>query len=798
MSPGIDTMATSNTTRRKQRPRLETLESRLTPATIHDYSRVVADPSSFSSNRILVTLAPTARPSYSMGAYGAGIQLTRSYSLVPGLYEARLSGTTVPRALRALATNNVVATASPNIRIEIARTPNDSGFPRLYGLNNTGQTGGRADADIDAPEAWNRATGTGNTLVAVIDTGIDYSHPDLASNIWTNPGEIAGNGRDDDGNGYVDDVHGYNFAGNNSNPMDDNGHGTHVSGTIAGVGDNGIGVSGVNWRGKLMALKFLDASGGGYVSDAVAALDYAVRMGARISNNSWGGGGHNTLLASAISNARAAGHVFVAAAGNDSANNDATASYPANYAYDNVVSVAATDNNDNLANFSNYGATTVDIAAPGVGIYSTLPNNSYGTFSGTSMATPHVTGAISLLWDSEPGLTYRQVIDRLTAGADRLSSLNNRVIGSRRLNVNNMISESTPNPEPPVDAAPVVTAVAFLTGAGGFVGADVTFSETIDPSTLDTGDFSLAGPAGTVAITGVTVTSTGNGRVVRVAFSSGAVGNYSLAIGPNIADLTGNLMDQNGNGTPGESGDSFLAGATLSAGAGYESTTALPIQDYRNTISKIQVGANFTISDLNVTVNLDHTYVGDLVITLKSPSGKVATLFKRRGGEGNNLAGTVFDDEAANRLNSGQAPFTGSFKPESPLSIFDGESSGGNWTLTVSDRARYDTGTLNSWKLNFLGASASAGKAIRGTRNALRSETMADAAFLPLVGEKQGSYPSDEAGKTLGGITARVEITRETRPTPVSPRQNDWTRAATTKRHARVQQWLDQALWARD
>jgi len=791
-------MANSRASRQGTRIRLEALESRLTPASIQDYSRVLADPSSYASNRILITLPPATQPNYRMGAYGAGIQLTRGYSLVPGLYEARLTGTTVPRALQALENNNFVATASPNIKIEIARTPNDPGFSRLYGLNNTGQTGGRVDADIDATEAWDRATGTGNTLVAVIDTGIDYRHPDLAANIWTNSAEIPGNGRDDDGNGYVDDIHGYNFVANNGNPMDDNGHGTHVSGTIAGIGDNGVGVAGVNWRGKLMALKFLDSTGSGYVSDAVAALDYAVRMGAKISNNSWGGGGFDPLLARAISNARSAGHIFVAAAGNESANNDVTASYPANYAYDNVVSVAATDLNDNLAFFSNYGANSVDIAAPGVGIYSTVPNNSYATYSGTSMATPHVTGALSLLWDSEPGLTYRQVIDRLYAGADRLASLNNRVIGSRRLNVNNMISQASVTPPPAVDAAPVVASVSFLTAGGGLTGADVTFSEAIDPTTIDTGDFSLTGPNGSVPITGLTTVSGSGGKVFRVSFASATVGAYSLAIGPNIADLTGNLMDQNGNGTPGESTDTFIAKATLSGALTFENTTAQPIRDFRNTNSSIYIGANFNIADINVSVNIEHTYVGDLVITLKSPSGKVATLFKRRGADGQNLTATMFDDEATTAIGNGQAPFSGVFQPESPLSTFDGGTSKGFWTLTVSDRAWWDNGTLNSWKMDFTATTSNAANSMSKNRSALKSFALADATLASFAGNNLASAFPRNLDIAPSGIDARVTIgTEPLVATANNPTQNSQTRSGTPKRPARVQHWFDHALWAR-
>ncbi len=773
---------------------LEALETRLTPAVTEDFSRVLANPTQFAANRMLITLSPSTQPNYRLGAYGPGIQLTRSFSIVPDLYEARLTGTTVARALQSLARNNIVVTASPNMRIEIAQTPNDPQFSSLFGMNNTGQTGGRPDADIDAPEAWDRATGTGGTIVAVIDTGIDYNHPDLAANVWTNPGEIAGNGRDDDGNGYIDDIHGYNFVANNGNPMDDNGHGTHVSGTIAGVGDNGVGVAGVNWHGKLMALKFLDNTGSGFLADAVAALDYSVRMGAKISNNSWAGGGYEALMARAIANARTAGHIFVAAAGNESANNNITTTYPANYNYDNVVSVAAVDHNDNLAYFSNYGSTSVDIAAPGVNIYSTLPNNRYGTYSGTSMAAPHVTGALSLLWDSEPNLTYRQVINRLYTGADHLPSLNNRVVASRRLNINGMIAQAPTTPPIIVDAAPIVSTVTFYQGAAGLTGATVTFSEDINPSTINTSDFTLVGPNGNIVITGVEAASLSDSRTFKVTFASSSLGSYALTIGPDIADLTGNLMDQSGNGTTGEAADAFVANVTLTGSLSFTNSTAVPIRDYRNTISTIIVGQSFKVADLNVSINLDHTYVGDLIITLKSPTNKVVTLYKRRGTDGQNLVNTVFDDESTSLLQNSAAPFTGSFKPETVLSAFDNTMAKGTWTLTVSDRAWYDNGTLNSWQMDFTPAQAATSQRTPASKSALRSIEVTDATLAGFTTAASDSTAFTNAfASSPVPIDARVQLVAEAvATTPV----RTTARASTPRRPARANSWADHALWS--
>jgi thermitase len=352
--------------------------------------------------------------------------------------------------------------AEPNFKVFPSATPNDPSFNKLWGMNNTGQSigsqAGTADADADGPEAWNTATGTADTAVAVIDEGIDVSHPDLRNNIWRNPGEVPDNGVDDDGNGYIDDVHGYDFANDDASvydpdPVNGSGdeHGTHVAGTIAAEGNNGIGVAGVNWQARVMALKFLGPDSGSTL-DAVEAINYAVANGADISNNSWGYvGSPSRSLQDAINRADNAGHLFVAAAGNGGTdgvgdNNDASSSntnYPSSYPNPNIISVAATDNRDTLASFSNFGATTVDLAAPGVNVLSTLPGNRYGYYSGTSMATPHVTGVAALLRSRQPTLDDAQLKTRILDGADRKSSLTGKVLAGGRLNAANALPSAT-------------------------------------------------------------------------------------------------------------------------------------------------------------------------------------------------------------------------------------------------------------------------------------------------------------------------------------------------------------------
>ncbi len=342
-----------------------------------------------------------------------------------------------------LKAQNKVLVAAPNAKVTVDSLPNDPYFSNLWGLNNTGQfSSSGVGADIGMDEVWDFITNASSIVVAVIDTGVDYTHPDLASNMWVNTGEIAGNGIDDDHNGYIDDVYGYDFFNNDGDPYDDYLHGTHVAGTIGAVGNNGIGVSGVCQRTKIMAVKFLGSGGWGYYSGAISSIQYAVANGAKVLNNSWAGGSYDSGLASAVSAADSAGVIFVAAAGNSGCNTDSVCTnYPSSLTYGNVVSVAATTYSDGLASFSNYGAVSVDLGAPGSYIYSTMPtwyysgSDDYAYLSGTSMATPHVAGAAALLWAANPTLTHRQIINLLLQGVTAKSYLNGKSVTGGLLNL---------------------------------------------------------------------------------------------------------------------------------------------------------------------------------------------------------------------------------------------------------------------------------------------------------------------------------------------------------------------------
>lgn len=353
-----------------------------------------------------------------------------------------LPGYNLLKIIDSLNANPFVEYAEPNYIIRADVIPNDSLFGDQWALNNTGQNGGTADADIDAPEAWDITTGDTNIVVGVLDSGIDYNHPDLQDNIWTNWDEIPDNGIDDDNNGYIDDIHGWDFHNNDNDPMDDFGHGTHVAGTIGAVGNNGIGVTGVVWNVRMMALKFLGASGFGFTSDAISAIEYANNMGVKITNNSWSGGGYSQTLFDIIATADTLGALFIAAAGNSSSDNDVTPNYPASYNLDNIISVASTNRNDSLSTFSCYGLNTVDVTAPGTNILSTKPNNLYTNKDGTSMATPHVSGAVVLAWNQFPGFTHTQVKSQILGSSENINELNGKVLTGGRLNLANAVGDT--------------------------------------------------------------------------------------------------------------------------------------------------------------------------------------------------------------------------------------------------------------------------------------------------------------------------------------------------------------------
>ncbi len=340
--------------------------------------------------------------------------------------------------------------AEPNFIYNHNATSNDPSYTNgtLWGMYGDATTPSNQYGS-QAGEAWAAGnTGSNTVYIGIIDEGYMYDHEDLAANAGTNPGEIAGNGVDDDGNGLVDDVYGWDFDGDDSSVFDgvDDDHGTHVAGTIGGVGNNGIGIAGVAWNVKLMGAKFLGRRGG-TTANAIKAVDYFTDLKQKglnvvATNNSWGGGGYSQGLYDAIERANSAGILFIAAAGNASNNNDASLSYPGSYDNSNIIAVASITNSGAISSFSNFGATTVDIGAPGSGIYSSIPVRSkgqilsgYASYNGTSMATPHVSGGAALYAASHPGSTAAQIKAAIMNSAVPTSSLTGKCVTGGRLNV---------------------------------------------------------------------------------------------------------------------------------------------------------------------------------------------------------------------------------------------------------------------------------------------------------------------------------------------------------------------------
>jgi subtilisin family serine protease len=347
------------------------------------------------------------------------------------------SGYSVTGAIQRLESTAGVVYATPDAIIHasaVAGLPDDPAFSQLYGLNNSN------NVDIDAPEAWGVTLGSTSTIVAVIDTGLDLNNADFAGKVWTNPGNDASSG-------YPNDVHGWNFINSTADVQDDNGHGTHVSAIIAAVGNNNFGVAGVDPSAQIMPLKFLDENGNGTTDNAVSAIYFAVQHGAQVINASWGGVGASPALDDAIAYANSHNVVFVTAAGNDGTDNDTTPSYPASYVQPNEISVAAIDQNGNLASFSNYGASTVNLAAPGVNIVSDVPTSidpsGYETLSGTSMSTAYVSGVAALVSGLNPTFTAAQIVQRIDSTVKPLPSLSGTTISGGMVDAYNAVTATS-------------------------------------------------------------------------------------------------------------------------------------------------------------------------------------------------------------------------------------------------------------------------------------------------------------------------------------------------------------------
>ena len=574
-----------------------------------------------------------------------------------------LRGMSVKDALAKLKGNPAVLYAEPDYIVHPAVTPDDSRYDELWGLHNTGQTGGTPDADIDAPEAWETSTGSRDVVIGVIDTGVDYTHPDLAANMWVNPGEIADDGIDNDGNGYIDDVHGINAIDSSGDPMDTGGHGTHVAGTIGATGNNAEGVVGVNHAVSMIGCKFLGANGG-TTSDAIECINYFVDLknngvNVRATNNSWGGGGYSQALDDALTASEAADILFIAAAGNDAYDNDETPSYPTGYPHDTVMGIASTTHTDSMSGFSQWGLTTIDMGAPGSAILSTTPGNNYAVYSGTSMATPHVTGVAALAWSVNPELTALEMKELLMTSGDTNADLTGKTVSGNRLNAFNALENADPTPGFKFSVTPVMQTVT--------AGDAAVYS-------FDVG--SIADWSGDVSLSVV-----GNLEGAVLSSSTVAPGQSFTLTVPTTAETAWGDYSFTVTGTSGE----LLKEATVSLSVEpqglfdvtYSNNTPVDIPDADpvGATSTINVADPITVFSHNTYINITHTWIGDLTVSLTSPMGTTAILHNQDGGSADDISKTVSTD------------------------AFSGESGTGDWTLTVVDSYGADVGTLNNWSM---------------------------------------------------------------------------------------------------
>ncbi|GAA6171455.1 S8 family serine peptidase [Colwellia sp. KU-HH00111] len=578
----------------------------------------------------------------------------------------KLTSILAKKALEKLNQHPAVLYAEPDYLLKASVMPDDSRFDELWGMHNTGQTGGTDDADIDAPEAWEISTGSSDVVVGVIDTGVDHSHTDLTDNAWVNPGEIAGDGIDNDGNGYIDDVYGINAITGVGDPMDDNGHGTHVSGTIGGTGNNAQGVAGVNHDVSIVGCKFLDAAGSGATSDALECMDYMVALknsgiNLRVLNNSWGGGGSSQAMIDAINASEAADILFVAAAGNDAVDNDVSPHFPSSYEHDSVLSVASTTHTDSMSGFSQWGLTSVDMGAPGSAILSTVPGGGYSSFSGTSMATPHVAGAAALVLSVNPELSVVELKELLMNSGDDNTELNGKTVSGKRLNIHTALIDADPTPGFGFSVSPgSIMLTAGETATYNFdVSAIADWNGDVDLTVTDS--------LGSAALSASTVTP-GTSFILTV---------------PTVADTAWGDYQFTVTGTSGE----IVKSKTVSLYVNpqglndftYNNTTpaAIPDNDPSGVTSTITIADALTVFGSSTFVDITHTYIGDLIVKLTSPAGTTAVLHNQAGGSADDIAQSF------------------------PSSAFNGESTLGDWTLSIEDTYAADTGNLNNWSITF-------------------------------------------------------------------------------------------------
>ena len=594
-------------------------------------------------------------------------------------------------------------------RLSKLTTLNGAGPITFADLNNANDQGLGTITDVNGDGRIDAA----DILAPMVTVTINGKLYDTGTGGW------AYNGNTQDGDtAHPNDFIGWNFVNNTNDPFDDNAHGTHVAGIIGGTGNAG-GTYGVSPQVSLMGIKFLNSNGEGAVSTFILGLSYSIAHGAEITNNSWSGASGSQALSDAITNARNAGQIFVAAAGNGGTNTDVNPAYPSSFNIDNIVSVAASDSSDHLAGFSNYGAQTVTLAAPGVGILSSVPGGGYESFDGTSMAAPMATGVLALVWAEHPTWNYRQVINQVKSTVDVLPAFQGVTMTGGRIDAAKAVGYTAPV----VVVAPQVLGTVTAGPIQNTLNmVRITFSQPINAATLTPTSMSLIGLNGAIPITGIQAVASSGGTQFDISFATQTAGGaYSFYVGPTV------------RGTNGAALRPYWATFVLSNVNTFTSTKSVPIPDVSTATSTITINQDISISQVQVLLNISHTYDSDLYIYLTSPTGISILLTNRRGGSGHNYTNTLFSDSATVPIASGTAPFTGTFRPEAPLSNFNTTDARGVWTLVVQDRAAGDVGVINSWSLTITGNSSAGGGGAQALSKASPSAgaTLHLQSFLP-------------------------------------------------------------------
>lgn len=634
---------------------------------------------------------------------------------------------TVEQAVAALRADPDVLYAEPNYLVRAQATPNDPEFATQWGLHNTGQNGGLADADIDAPEAWDLSTGSRTIVVGVLDTGVDYRHRDLAANIWVNPGELAGNGLDDDGNGIVDDVHGFNSWLDNGDPDDADGHGTYCAGIIGAVGNDGRGVVGINWNVKLMPLAFLSSLGTGTVADAIEAIGYAVeqkRRGANLSvlSSSWGGEAYSQALHDAIAAAGAEDILFVAAAGNGWRNTDEHPFYPASFTLPNLISVAATDNRDQLLYFSNYGVRSVHLAAPGDAIKTTAPNNGYAMLSGTSMAAAFVAGSAALVMSARPQEDLGAIKDALVSTVDPVAALDEKLVSGGRLNLRRALGGVVPGFR--MRAFPAKRAV----NPGSSTSFDLEldsfgrFQDHVSIAVTSSPPFS-----GALVVTPdpVPVDGATTAQLTATPDAGASPGLYQLTITASAGAQTVTRQVSLRVRLPGTEERSYPATDT---------PIDVPDGPIEGTESVIEVPQPAIVQEVYVDLDVTAQFGEDVHVTLTSPDGTEVTVVERWTTSPGGFHQTfVFATD------------------------FHQEQGAGKWRLHIDDDLAYGSVTLDAWTLRFEAAPSEPTYRLE-TSDELHRLTQGQAASVPLQVRRYGGFAPAVSFSTRAAPTLDAAI----------------------------------------